>query len=482
MQLELEAHESAPPPPPLNRWQRLPGYRIDAVSALTLFLIISFCIPAPLIFNPVGGSGTPGNLLGIAFLFWWVLAKLGSGLGVARGRQPIRIALFFLLLTVLISAVPLFLRPRISAEVTGIGRGLMLIAALSGVALLAADGITSMKRAHVLMKRVLDGAFFVALTGIGQFLTGFNPGRDISIPGLTRNIIVSDQDRSNFTRVQGTTLHPIEFGTLMGMLLPIAVHFAFMAKGRRSRQFAWLRVGAMTVGLAFAITRTGIIVAGIGMLFIAAEWTWRRRLQVAAMAMVMIAAMRLAIPGLIGTLTAMFTKLNQDNSTQGRTADYAIAGKLFGARPWFGRGFATLFPATQKIFDNGWLSIAIELGIIGIVAFAIFFFIITFTARGIRLRCTDLETHGLAQGLVGSFVGVAVAFATADLMSFTMLMGVFFLNIGITGALWRLTGGPTGVKPQPRRAYRSWKPGSNVQRQKGDPGSDALEPSGEFVA
>ena len=66
---------------------------IDAVTALTVFLVLSFVIPSPLIFKPLGEAARPGNLLGLAFLLWWVLAKVGSGLGVDRGRQPVRIAL-----------------------------------------------------------------------------------------------------------------------------------------------------------------------------------------------------------------------------------------------------------------------------------------------------------------------------------------------------------------------------------------------------
>jgi O-antigen ligase len=404
----------------------------------------------------------------VAFLMWWVLAKLGTGQGIDRGRQPVRIALFILALPVLFSVVALFLRPRIADEVTGAERGLLLMAALSGVALLAADGISSLERAHTLMRRVVHGSAFVAATGIYQFVTGYNPGRRVSIPGLVSNIVVVDQDRSSFTRVQGTALHPIELGTLMGIVLPIAVHYALLARGRRARQIAWIEVGAMGTALAMAISRTGVVTVVITMLVFAAEWSWKRRAQALGIVAVFLVGLRLAIPGLVGTMLSLFTKIDEDTSTQVRSQRYGIAGHYFRQHPWFGRGFSTLFAATHQVFDNGWLYIATELGIAGIIGLALFFIILTFTARGARLRSTDLATHGLGQALAGVFLAMIVAFGTADMMSFTMLMGILFLMAGVTGALWRLTGGATGVTPPPRRAYRSWSPPPS--------GTDPLEP------
>ena len=96
------------------------------------------------IFEPLGGSGTPANLLGLAFLLWWVLAKVGSGLGVDRGRQPVRIALL-----AFVAAGPgqpgrrSTSRPFTGLESSGVYRGLVYLAALCGVALVAADGIPS---------------------------------------------------------------------------------------------------------------------------------------------------------------------------------------------------------------------------------------------------------------------------------------------------------------------------------------------------
>ena len=53
----------------------------------------------------------------------------------------------------------------------------------------------------------------------------------------------------------------------------------------------------------------------------------------------------------------------------------------------------------------------------------------------------------MAQALAGVGVAMLVIFMTADMFSFAMEMGMFFLLFGVTGALWRLTGGQQGGIP-----------------------------------
>jgi hypothetical protein len=435
-------------------------YPIDAVDALTVFIVLSVAIPAPLIFAPLGGAGTPGNLIGLLFLVWWAAAKLGTGQGVARGRQPVRIALLFFAIPVLTSVVAMFTRYTIPKEVTGAERGLLYYAALIGITLLAADGITSIERVHTLMRRVVHGATFVAALAVVQFLTGWNPAGKISIPGLVRNIAIENQDRSILLRVQSTTLHPIELGTLMGIMLPVALVYAFRSEGKWPRRIAWSEVLLIAAVLPMALSRTGSIAAIVGLIAIAMEWSWRRRARVAAAAVVLIGVMRLAIPGLIGTLIALFTDISQDNSTIARLQRYQIAGHYFLQHPWFGRGFNTLYPFSQQVFDNAYLYLADEQGVVGIIGFALFLFILVFTARGAHRRSKDPLTRELSQALAGMVVAIGVAYATADLGQFTILMGTFFLCAGVIGALWRLTGGPGANSPgssseaQPRASAR----------------------------
>jgi len=331
------------------------------------------------------------------------------------------------------------LRPRLGTETLASGRGLIFLAAMSGVALLAADGITSLARLHTLLRRVVHAAAFVALTAVVQFFTGFNASASINVPGLVRNTLVGDHDRSLFVRAQGTATHPIELGGLLGFVLPVAVHYALMARGRRAKVIAWAEVVTIATALIMAISRTGAVAAAIGLISLSFEWSWRRRGKALAATFGFLVVLRGLVPGLVGTLTSSFTKINEDTSTQDRVSRYAIAGHYFRQHPWFGRGFATLYPATHQVFDNTWLYVATELGVFGVVALVLFFLIMIFTARGARMRSTELLTHGAAQALVGMLVLLTAAmlllarvFALgflADFLSRTVLVG-FLAGVG----------------------------------------------------
>jgi len=442
--------EGQPAPP---RRRRRP---VDATAALTAYLVLLFGIPSALVFGPLGGSGTPANMFGLGLLLWWLLAKLGSGLGVDRTRQPVRIALLALLLPVLASLVTFYFAPFTGLEASGVYRGLVYLAALFGVCLVAADGIPTIERAHVLMHRIVHGAAAVAAVGAIEFLIGWRPAMTLAIPGLTRLGVVVEQGRSSFVRVQSTTLHPIELSALLGLMLPIAVHYALVSKGKR-RRIAWLEVALIGGVLPLALSRTGVVAAVVGMTVVAFGWTWKMRGRALLITLVGLAGLRVAVPGLIGSLFALFSHITQDSSTTVRQARYEIAGHHFLLHPWFGRGFNTLFPATQQVFDNAYLYVATEQGAFGVAGTLLFFLMTIFIARGIRLRATDEETRGLGQALTGSFAAMAVMFATADMMSFTMAIGLLFLLVGVAGAFWRLLGG--GVRPGSSATAR---PGSTL--------------------
>ena len=199
--------------------------------------------------------------------------------------------------------------------------------------------------------------------------------------------------------------------------------------------------------IPMALSRTGVIAATIGTLAIAMDWCWARRGRVAAAIAAFMVAMRLAIPGLMGTVVSLFTNISKDSSTTDRAGRWEIAGHYFELHPWFGMGVNTFYPATDLFFDNQYLGVATEMGAVGLVAVILLFLIMVFTARGARLRAVDPDTRALAQALAGVGVAMMVIFMTADMFSFAMEMGMFFLLFGVTGALWRLTGGQQGGIP-----------------------------------
>jgi len=433
-------HRADDGPPPRDWWSARRPF--DAVAVLTVLLGLVLFIPSPLIVRPLGAVGTPTNLCGLGLLIWWGLAKVGSGHGIARGRQPLLIALFLVLVSLLASLIGFAQRYTIGAEKTGAVRGLLAFAALAGVALFAADGITDVGRVRVLLRRIVGGVSIVAVVGIVEFLSGFNPAQALAVPGLGRNIDLPDQGRLLFLRVQSTALHPIELGAVLGLTLPLAVELALCAEGRR-RILAWVQVALIGAVLPMTLSRTGVIAATIGLLVVAWHWNARRKLLALGAVAGFVAGLRLLLPAMIDGLATTLVTVGEDESTTGRIGDYEVAAQLFLEHPWVGRGLSTLHPATGRIFDNQYLYAATETGAVGLATILVLFLTVLAMTRFVRHRTADPDIRAVAQALTGTTAALAVVYATADMASFAIAMTLFFLLAGVTGALWRLTATPS---------------------------------------
>ena len=110
---------------------------------------------------------------------------------------------------------------------------------------MAADAIDSLERLRTLFRRLVFGATAMATLGIVQFFTGLNAAKYIIIPGLTQQQAYTDvQVRDDFNRPSATAIHPLEFGFVLALILPLAIHQArYAPPGRRLRR--WLQVAAI---------------------------------------------------------------------------------------------------------------------------------------------------------------------------------------------------------------------------------------------
>jgi hypothetical protein len=411
--------------------------QLDAVGFLTVYLVLLFAIPADLIFKPLGASGTPANVMGIVGFLWWVYAKMLRGSGVARGRQPIRIALLIFGSAILASMAALYTRDFVPKEASALNRGALVFIGSAGVALLIADGVTTMARFQTLLRRLVAGASAVAAVGLLQFATGFDLAKRIKIPGLQINGDLEPWgSRGGFRRVQSTASHPIEFGVVLALIFPIALHLVLVApKGQRRGRI--LCAFLLAMGVVTSLSRSGFVALLAGCLMLFAVWSPQMRTKALALAVVFATGMRFLVHGLVGTVLDLFTGISSDSSTTARTGRYGIAGHYIKMHPFFGRGFFTFIPQLYMIFDNQFLLTAVEMGLVGLVALFLFCFIAIFTARGARRMSVDPEARHLAQALAGSMVAATLSFATYDALSFPMATAAVFFLLGCCGALWR---------------------------------------------
>jgi O-antigen ligase len=414
--------------------------RRDAVSVLTVYVVLLFAVPSALVFKPVGSSGTPAGLLAGALFLWWLAGRLVPSLGASAGRQPLRIAASACLAAVLASDVVAYLRPIDGLEIHAAQSAIVLIVGGLGVVLLTADGVSHIERLDVLLGRLTTAGAALASLGIVQFFTRFDIAAHIHVPGLSLNESTDYiQLRDGFNRVAGTAAHPIEFGVVLATVFPIAIHQAMYATPER-RNRARVRVALIAVALPMSVSRSamlGVLAAGLVM---AAGWTWRRRAQAAVAAVAFVAGMRLVVPGLMGTIRNMFTGLQSDSSYVARTQHASEAYAYIGQRPWFGRGFGTFLPSRYVLLDNQYLGLLVETGVVGLLAFVALF--CTAFGVGHHVACVGAteERRSLGWALAAAAAVPLVTYITFDAFGFAMANGVTMLVVGCAGALWRIDG------------------------------------------
>ena len=419
---------------------RMPALRRnDSTAYLKVFLVLLFVLPSGLVFGPLGAAGAPASVLAMVMFFWWFNARLAPGLGVHRGPQPMRYAMYGFQVVVGLSYVAGMSRAITPEEISSSDRAILGLVAWSGILLVAADGLRSRKALTSLLRFLVGCGEFLGVLGLVQFFTGFNPVGAIVIPGLTVHRPYGElAERSDFPRVVGTASHPIEFGVVLTLILPLAMHYAWNGPASERRR-RWLGVLVIGAALPMTVARSAILGAAIVLLVLLFTLEPAQRRSILKWLPVFLVALRIMVPGLLGTIRSLFANVQNDPSTLDRTADYAAVSHYIAARPILGQGIGTYLPETNRTLDNAYLGWMIEVGVVGLLALLGLVVTGVVLCFRIRARTVDAEYRSLAGALAAALLAALVTYATFDGLGFAMCTGVMFLLLGATGALWRLT-------------------------------------------
>lgn len=420
-----------------------PMRHADAATVLAVLVAALLFIPSRFAVIQIAGFVTPAFLVGLFAALWWGFARVVPTLGAAQGRQPLRLAMFFLIWAAVASCCGLLVRLHTDAETRAVGTGLFTLISSVGVALLAADGLRNRHRLDWLMRCAVVGTAVVAGIIFIQFFLGFDLASLLRPPGLS---LISGgpeqfiQERSvGVRRVAGTAAHPIEMGVVLALILPLAIHYSRFTGGARARVYRAATI-LITFALFLTVSRSTFIAIGVEAVLLLPTWPKRMRLRALAAAPAVVAAVRVAAPGVVGTLVGLFVNAGSDNSFLHRVNDYGSAADYIAASPFFGRGIHSFIPAQYFYIDNSYLLALLETGFIGFLSTLVLFCIGIGVARGARMRSTDLASRDLAQSLAASIAAAMATTFTYDSFSFPMATGLTFLLIGCAGALWRFSG------------------------------------------
>ncbi|RJQ84569.1 O-antigen ligase family protein [Amycolatopsis panacis] len=411
----------------------------DEVTGLTLLLSATFLLPANLVIGPLGQAGVPSGLFATALLLVWFCLRCAPDLGTDRQFQPLRVVVMFAVVSQLASYAAGQIRGLSPLEASGANAGLLGELGAIGVLLFTADTLRDIRSVRLVLSRVTMGAAVLAFVAALQFFSVIDLAKLIRLPGLTVHASTADfvQSRDGFNRVAGLATHPIEYGVVLSMALPLALHLAVTA--RRHRPARWLIVVMIAGGIPLSIGRSAILATAVALLIYLGSLRLRTLLNLLPFAVVGLIGVQAAAPGLLTSIKGLFTNAGTDPSIEGRTDDYAAVFGIWQHHPFFGIGPGTYVPKLYRVLDNEYLYELVTVGVVGLAVGLALFATGYSLARRVRRSAPDPDARGMGQALAGSIAAAAVAAFTFDAFGFAIMFITTHLLIGCAAALWRVS-------------------------------------------
>lgn len=416
--------------------------RADGATLCCLFAVVLLVIPSRMVLRGVPLALTPASVIAMLLGVVWFCAHFTNTLGAAKGPNMVRTGLFSYGAAIFITYGYSTFGYLPADELSLADHAIVLMIAVLGLALGACDGIRTADRVDLVLKAVVVCGAISGTVGICQFLLKFDPTTYFKLPMLRYESTetLGAIERGGLRRVGGTMGHPIEFGVVSSMILPFAAHLAFQAKERGQPALRWWICTALIgTGMMFSVSRSAMVGLAAVTVVLFIGWPGRRRAYALLVGLIFLAFMKVAVPGLIGNIVALFANAGKDDSVKYRTHDYPVAAAEIGRHLWFGRGYGTWYAPKHQVFDNQYLLTSVEGGVLGIAGFVLIFLIGIAAALRFRYLATDPSRRDLGLTIAAALVVPLLGSATFDLASFKTAEGLSFLLIGLAGAMLRIT-------------------------------------------
>ncbi|GAA0968081.1 hypothetical protein GCM10009555_012860 [Acrocarpospora macrocephala] len=415
--------------------------RADGATLLGVCVLVLLLTPARLVLRGLPMSLTMSDVLGLFTLTMWMCAHLTTTLGMAKGGNAVRRGIFAYALAIVFLYGYAAYGYLPSDELNSADHSLVLALANLGLALGMCDAVRGRERLDFVLKALVVAGVGMAVVGAIQWIFGFDLTGYMKLPILSSNDVEVQavEARSGIQRVPATTGHPIEFGVIMAMILPFAIHYGFHARDRgESPRRWWAAAAVIAAGLMFAVSRSGVLaVITVGfVLFLG--WPNRRRFQSLGVVVIFLAVVKVLFPGLLGAFYTLFTNIGRDDSIRYRVHDYPNAIEEFWRSPWFGRGIGTWYAPKHQVFDNQYLLSLVEAGVLGIAAFVGLVLIGVYGAVRARYLSHDPRDRNLALTLAAATIVPLGGAVTFDLLAFPQISSLMFVMVGACCVLLRI--------------------------------------------
>jgi hypothetical protein len=259
------------------------------------------------------------------------------------------------------------------------------------------------------------GTIYEQKTGDNIF---YSTASSVLSPIATVEPAPTEGEKEGRPMIAGPTRHALSVTSLLGMAAPFAVAFAAFSAETRKRLLWGILACIIVSGALVTQRRSGVVVPAVAVI---AVFALRPRKMARMIPFALIAcAIALAISGgKINAISQLFSG-GDKASTEGRTSDYEAVVPDLLSHPAIGRGYGThntLIHDTYRIFDNGYLDLAYEVGLVGFLAWLLLIFLPVFQAR-FAFRSDNPLRGPPALAAAAGCIAFAVATALYDILNF----------------------------------------------------------------
>lgn len=263
-------------------------------------------------------------------------------------------------------------------------------------------------------------AFFVIL----EYRFEINPFHEIIgplFPGYVSPPGIGGVDSIGRRLIYGPTVQPLAVAVMMSLALPFALAWLLRAESRGERFLYTLMIVLLFAG-ALATQKKTSMVGPLVCVVVLIAYRPKQMVRLAPLAVLLIAVAHVAAPGALGSVVDQLAPGSVDkvNTTKDRVSDYQAIAPDFAAHPVLGSGYGSYDQKKHRILDNEYLSLAIGVGLVGVLSYLAVFATSFLNAHRVA-RSRDKQRAPAALGAAAAIVVALVTSAVLDFLSFPQL-------------------------------------------------------------
>lgn len=397
--------------------------------ALFTFVAMLWLVPFDSIKLPVGGpvDATLDRPMLLLLIGLWFLSVKATRSGLRLRTSPVHWA--FGAFTA-IAAISILLRGESLIRLGEMDLATKQLALLAtyGIFFALCTAIIRPGEVTRLIGAMLALACVTAVSVVVEYRFGINPFHDWIgplFPGYVRPPELGTIDSIGRVQIFGPGVHPLVPAVMLSMTLPFA--FAWLLKAEdRAHRLLYGTVVVLLIAGAVATQKKTAIVGPVICVLVLTAYKPRAMLRLTPLALVLFVVVHLTAPGALGGVIDQFApeSVGTVNTTQDRVSDYEAVVPDVVDHPLLGRGYGSYDQKKHRILDNLYLTLAIGVGLLGLLAY-LAIYVASFRNANRVARSGDPDRAPPAMAAAAAIVVALISGALLDFLSFPQLPYLF---------------------------------------------------------